>query len=125
MRNSIVVVAVSLSVLASVAQAATTPDLTRQIDDHAASAQQKADAAAVEFDSGDRASGCKALKGAAHDLDKSIDLSVQVADRLSNNEGLDEDTRSQQQASVRFSLQSIVSLRTQIQRSLVDKCQDA
>ncbi len=124
MRNTIIIAATALAMLASNAMATTTPDLTRQIDDHAASAQQKADAAAVEFDSGDRTSGCKALKGAAYDLDKSIDLAVQVADRLSNNEGLDEDTRSHQEASVRYSLQNIVGLRTQVERSLADNCQD-
>ena len=124
MKRTAIVVMTAVSMLASTAMAATTPELTRQIDSRTASAQQKADAATVEFDSGDRASGCKALKGAARDLDSGLDMALQVADRVHNDHGIDEETRSVQEAAVRNSLQNIVNRRTNLERDLADNCQD-
>ena len=122
MKHVLIATVTVFAFCASTAFAETTPDLTRRIEDRAASAQDKTGMADAAFASGDVSTGCKSLVGAARDLDASIDMSLQVADRVHNDHGIDEGTRSYEQSSVNGRLETIVSQRTRVQATLEQRC---
>ena len=122
MKRVLVATVTAFAFCSSVAFADTTPDLTRRIEDRASSAQDKTGAADAAFASGDVSTGCKSLIGAARDLDASIDLSLKVADRVHNDHGIDEETRSYQQSSVNGRLETIVRQRVHLQSTLEQRC---
>ncbi len=122
MKHVFVASVTVLALFTSTAFAATTPELTRRIEDRAGSAQDKVSAADAAFAAGDVSTGCKALIGAAHDLDASIDMALQVADRVHNDHGIDEGTRVYEQSSVNARLETIVDQRSRIQDALEQRC---
>lgn len=105
---------------ASTATAEIRPDDARGIEARVAAADEKAAAAETAFQAGDARQGCKALIGAARDLDKSIDISIHMIEKANQyGEPLE---RHETVVTMQARLQSIVDRRSNLQSELQQRC---
>ncbi|WP_443747220.1 hypothetical protein [Asticcacaulis solisilvae] len=105
---------------ASTATAEIRPDDSRAVEDRVAAADAKVATADTAFQAGDTRQGCKALLGAAHELDRSIDISIHMIERANQyGEPLE---RHETVVVMQSRLQSIVDRRSDIQTELQDRC---
>ena len=124
--KSILIVSVALFVCASAAQAGVNSDLSRRIESKVDSAHNKAATAQAAFDAGDANSGCRALVGAARELDSGIDMSIRLVDETTDKRSIGENADNYNLVqTMRFRLQSIVDERRVVQQQLESRCHTA
>ena len=105
---------------ASAATAEIRPEDSRRVEDRVSSADEKVSAADAAFQAGDARGGCKALLGAARDLDRGIDISLHMIEKANQyGEPLE---RHETVVVMQARLQSIVDRRSDIQTQLQAHC---
>lgn len=122
--KSIVLSACAVAILfASGAQAGIDSGLSRGIESRVDAAHSKAAVAQAAFDAGDANGGCRALVGAARDLDRSIDMGISLIDGATGSRSIEENGDNYMLIlNMRNRLKAIVDERGYVQQQLEERC---